>query len=278
LRAVFADEGWTVEDFRNDYGEDLLVHIFTDRKATEYFFYVQVRATDHIDRFLRKQRAYIAHPIKTSQLEYWLRFGEPVLLIIWDAKKERFYWECIQTAIDESSIDESSMSGQKTVSIEVPTRNTLDKEGMRRIVARTKRRLKRFAREKEGAEYLLDFLRRKLKMEIIYEPQNGLLVMPDGRFIPRKNGDPWVLLFGKLGDRAAAVESEFGVSRKEMSEILLKIHLKRLEHVQKVLRRDGRLVLRDKLGTVRTCTAIDEYLDEYRKAIERHRELYEADS
>ncbi len=50
LRDLFGRLGWVVWDLHPDYGEDLLVRIFTNGAATHYSFFVQAKATDHIDR------------------------------------------------------------------------------------------------------------------------------------------------------------------------------------------------------------------------------------
>jgi hypothetical protein len=214
LRTIFADQGWTVEDLREDYGEDLLVRIFASAKATEYSFYVQLKATEHIDRYLTKQAAYIFYPISTPHLEHWSRFWEPVLLILWDAKGQRFYWECIQTSIEATGLPQTQK--QKTFSITIPTTNTLNEEGIRRIVARTKKRFKRFAREKEGANQLLELLRSKLNLESTYEPQAGFLLIPEGRFIFKKNGGSTMYVFRKLAEEFAILAVRVGINSRRV--------------------------------------------------------------
>ena len=51
---AFTAVGWTVEDLRKDYGEDLFVRIFQDGRATLLCFFVQAKATDNLERHLTK--------------------------------------------------------------------------------------------------------------------------------------------------------------------------------------------------------------------------------
>ncbi|MBV8274034.1 MAG: DUF4365 domain-containing protein [Verrucomicrobia bacterium] len=160
LRKVFVDLGWTVEDLNEDYGVDMLVRIFIDEKATEYSFFVQLKATEHVGKRIATKQGHISCRIKTSHLEHWSRFWEPVLLIIWDAKQQRFYWECVQTVIERSRFPIGA--GRKTVSIPIPAANMLDEEGIRRIVGLTKKRFRRFLREEAAAQVLLRVLRSQM--------------------------------------------------------------------------------------------------------------------
>jgi len=58
LRDLFGRLGWVVWDLHPDYGEDLLVRIFTNGAATHYSFFVQAKATDHIDRYQEEEFAH----------------------------------------------------------------------------------------------------------------------------------------------------------------------------------------------------------------------------
>jgi Domain of unknown function (DUF4365) len=271
-RTIFADRGWTVEDLREDYGEDLLVRIFLNDTPTPYWFFVQTKSTDHIERYLAKKHDKISYPIRTAHLEHWSRFWEPVFLVLWNAKGKCFYWECIQTAIEASSFPQ--ISKQKTVSIAIPTANTLNEEGIRRIVARTKKRFNRFASEKEGTERLLGLLRSKLNLKIMYIPQGGILIIPEGRFVPKKDGTGTIVFFGRRGEEFARLQSKLGMTQKELMDKVLKAGIEKLENIMETFRRDGRLVLQNKDGTVRSWTSYAEYHEDS----ERDQELEEADS
>jgi hypothetical protein len=62
LRDLFGRLGWVVWDLHPDYGEALLVRIFTNGAATPYSFFVQAKATDHINRYMDKEGTCLNFP------------------------------------------------------------------------------------------------------------------------------------------------------------------------------------------------------------------------
>jgi hypothetical protein len=84
LRFLFEEVGWTVQDIAHDYGEDLLVRIFNNGNPTPWFFYVQAKATDNINKYILKDKKYLSFPVKQQRLYKLTMFWEPVLLTIWD--------------------------------------------------------------------------------------------------------------------------------------------------------------------------------------------------
>jgi hypothetical protein len=102
LRDTFAQLGWVVWDLYPDYGEDLLVRIFTNTTATHYSFFVQAKGTDHLDRYLHRDGKHISFPI---DIEHWKKFWEPVVLTIWDSKSGATYWEIIQDCQQSNNLD-----------------------------------------------------------------------------------------------------------------------------------------------------------------------------
>src|SRR5215469_3206161 len=111
LRDLFGRLGWVVWDLHPDYGEDLLVRIFINGVATHYSFFVQAKATDHIDRYLDKERRNISYPIDIEHLQHWEQFWEPVILTVWDATSDITYWQVVQ---DYLRPDDVPLSRKKT--------------------------------------------------------------------------------------------------------------------------------------------------------------------
>jgi hypothetical protein len=243
------------------------VRVFVNGKATEYSFYVQLKATESIQRYANKKAEVFSYPIPTSHLEHWSLFWEPVLLILWDAKEQGFYWECVQKAMESSTLPQ--ICKQKTVSIRIPTVNTLNKQGIRRIVALTKRRFGRFEREKQGAEHLLEFLQDELNLNIIYDPHLGFLLMPKGRFLPERGGFA-ARVFGKMAEKPNVPESESDEAIKKVGEAAIKL----FERYMESRSLEGEIVLRGKDGVVHKWNTFAEYLRDFG----REQELDEADS
>jgi hypothetical protein len=82
LHEVFEQPGWVVEDLRNDYGEDLFVRIFEKGKATPFSFFIQAKATNHIERYMHADRKCISYPIKADHFKHWMHFWEPIILTV----------------------------------------------------------------------------------------------------------------------------------------------------------------------------------------------------
>src|SRR5262249_5135795 len=188
LHEIFIRQGWTVENLTKDYGEDLLVRIFSNGLATPLTFFVQAKATDNISKYLNKAGTLLTYPISTNHLKHWKRFWQPVILTVWDSRSNTTYWECIQTHCEALAKKQGLRGNAKTIMVPIPTNNMLDKEGLARIEARTQTRFRRFVRERAGAEQLLEILNEEFGLKIEYEPQFGFVSIPEGRFVPDKEG------------------------------------------------------------------------------------------
>lgn len=167
LREAFNKCGWVVWDLHPDYGEDLLVRIFIDGMASHYSFFVQAKATDHIEKYLDKESKYIHFPIDVEHLTYWEQFGEPVVLTVWDAISDITYWEIIQDYLRINGVKPSS---RKNISVSIPTTHVLNTSGLEDILSRTKLRFQRFELMSESVSALIGWLQEHLNIRVEYEP------------------------------------------------------------------------------------------------------------
>lgn len=214
LHAAFVKEGWSVEDLDKDYGEDLLVRIFKNGIATPYSFFIQSKATDHIEKYLSKDRKHYLYPIKTDHIEYWNKFWEPVILALWDSASGITYWESVQTFIEQNQ-GKLPEKRHKSLRVAVPHDNKLDEEGVKRIVARTISRFERFEREKVGAETLINILKKELGLELTYDPQFGFLLFPQGEFKANPDGGRSFIAFGKCAALLKNLQDKFGIEPQQ---------------------------------------------------------------
>jgi hypothetical protein len=201
-----------------DYGEDLLVRIFDNGRATPYSLFVQAKAVRRIERYRNRAGDYIVYPVSTSHLSHWGRFWEPVILTVWDATNDVTYWECVQTALERGSRRGSRSRRGKTVSVRIPVSNVLNPEGVRRIQSRATTRFARFEREREGAHYLTEILRKQLDLDIEYDPQYGILTVPEGRFTATPELGPRVYYFGRAACDIERLARLAGISIQEAFE------------------------------------------------------------
>lgn len=103
LHRDFSSIGWSVEDLDKDYGEDLLVRVFEGNRATPWSFYVQSKATDRLDKLRLKDGLHLAVPLASAHLQHWSLFWEPVVLTVYDAKRDVTYWEVVQSHLESRS-------------------------------------------------------------------------------------------------------------------------------------------------------------------------------
>lgn len=201
LHDLFTQIGWVVWDLHPDYGEDLLVRIFIDGNASHYSFFVQAKATDHIERYMDNEGEYIHFPIDVEHLTYWEQFGEPVVLTVWDAISDITYWEIIQ---DYLRINGVKPSPRKKLRISIPTTHILNTSGLEDILSRTKLRFQRFELMSESVSALIGWLQEHLNIRVEYEPDEdclGIYYLEDSD--GHETGEMDVFLLGDIANEMA---------------------------------------------------------------------------
>jgi Domain of unknown function (DUF4365) len=262
LHDAFARVGWTTEDLSQDYGEDLLVRIFDNGQATPWSLFVQSRGTDHLDRFRMKDGSHIAFPVKSDHAKHWERFWEPVVLAVYDTQSKRTYWEIIQTFLHQTpslSVDDPRAS----LTIHVPIDNTLDDEGLRRLRNYTRRRFERFEAQQEGAQILIEELKEQWGVEIEYEPEFGLLILPTGEFKADASGGRILTPFGRCAARFDKLYRRDGIdAQSALDKGLTQLYEARIRFMA-----GDKLQLLNRKGKVeQECRTFDEYMRHIKRA------------
>jgi len=206
LHEAFGSVGWTVEDLRKDYGEDLFVRIFADGVATPLSFFVQAKGTDNLSRHIDSHTGAVEFSVKRRHVEHWKQFWEPVILSLWDSESNSTSWNCVQTYLSTKEGEAALASSRDTVKI--PLDKPLDSVGLVRIHAIVKSRFEQAEDERTGTPELIQFLQEQLKIEIDYDP-HGII------FITRTGELPTVCLFGKMGALASKMATTLGCSVEE---------------------------------------------------------------
>jgi hypothetical protein len=127
LHEAFNSVGWTVEDLRKDYGEDLLVRIFDNGVATPLSFFVQAKATDKIQEYTSNTGLFVV-PIERRHVQHWSQFWEPVLVSLWDSETKRTYWTCVQTYL--STEEGKAALSNASERLRIPVDKLLDPMGL----------------------------------------------------------------------------------------------------------------------------------------------------
>lgn len=185
-----------MQDLAKDYGEDLLVRIFEKSQATPFFFFVQAKSKEH-NVSVRRSKGSIPVLVSRDHLDHWRRFWEPVILTVWGVQSDVTYWECVQNAVHRLERRGKQIRGRKTVTINVPTTQLLDSDGVLRISRLTRARFEQFQRERQATEYLLNLLREEIGLHLDYEPRYGIVTIPEGSFVPDKEASPRTYVFGR---------------------------------------------------------------------------------
>jgi hypothetical protein len=183
---AFLSRGWAIEELDKDYGQDLLVRIFDAGQATPYSFYVQVKAVTDANRIRTADGGYLRFRCRRDNFDHWLDFWEPVVLAVWDPSLDIAYWEIVQEP--ERRWDER----RANCYCYIPLDNRLDRNGLRRLENRTKRRHQRYEDQRAGARILIEKLEEALGVKIEYNPEAGVLI------IERPEGGADISIFGKL--------------------------------------------------------------------------------
>ncbi len=142
-----------------------------------YSFFVQAKATDHIERYSQKDGKHLSYPIASDHLEHWSRFWEPVILTVWDAKTGITYWQIIQDYIEDEEI---ILLNRNNINVRIPLSNILDENGIRRIFYCTIQRFERFDRANEGMQILSDFLKKQFDVNTLFHPGGDYLFIQKG--------------------------------------------------------------------------------------------------
>jgi hypothetical protein len=90
----FLERGWTAQKVTPDYGEDLMVRIFTNGKSTPYMFFVQVKGLEK--HSLNKGRNQFDYTIEEDHYNSWMSFWQPMFLVVWSHSEKKGRWEWVQ--------------------------------------------------------------------------------------------------------------------------------------------------------------------------------------
>jgi hypothetical protein len=262
LHEIFTSQGWTVENLAKDYGEDLLVRIFSKRRATPLAFFVQAKAADNISKYLNKAGTLLMYPISTEHLKHWDQFWQPVLLTVWDSRSNTAYWECIQTYCEGNK--RGLQGNSKSIRVSIRTDNKLDKEGLARIESRTRSRFTRFVHERAGAKALLEILNEEFGLKIEYDPQYGFVSIPEGRFVPDPEGRSKFFFFGQLAAQIRRMQKQLGMTSDE----ILHGSLHALKKVFDLFAESGKLVTRDAHGNIVEWKSLNDLVHEMNRRSE----------
>ncbi len=123
--------GYTLQRIHSDYGYDLVMWTYNLRREIESgITYFQVKATDSLP--MLKDGKTISWPVDRRDLRLWLKDAYPVILVVYDAARDRAYWLYVQAYfIDRSTAD--LFTGGEMINVHVPTKNRINRRSIQEI-------------------------------------------------------------------------------------------------------------------------------------------------
>jgi hypothetical protein len=123
--------GWVIERIVHDYGIDLELFTFDPSGDAEAgTILLQVKATQRLR--VRKGAKTFSFRVERSDLVRWLAELFPVILVVYDARKDAAWWLYVQRYFQRLSGFNLFAAGQ-TVTVRLPTANTVTPKAIRQF-------------------------------------------------------------------------------------------------------------------------------------------------
>jgi hypothetical protein len=121
--------GYSLERVESDYGYDLLLFTYNNIGEIENgSVTIQMKASDH---FAFNSKNCIPFDVDTRDLNLWLNQYDPVLLVVYDAKKDKAYWLDIQDYFKSLTLS-AKHKKQKSFRVQIPKRNKVGVSSVRK--------------------------------------------------------------------------------------------------------------------------------------------------
>jgi hypothetical protein len=122
--------GYTVQEQKHDYGIDQVIETF-DRRGEKEFgqLRLQVKSTDGLARMTAGE--VVTWRVVVSDLRSWLFDLVPVILVVYDAKRDVAYWLDLQEYAHH--LDPPLDLSARTVSVHIPVANVWTPAAVRRL-------------------------------------------------------------------------------------------------------------------------------------------------
>jgi Domain of unknown function (DUF4365) len=121
--------GFSVERVQHDYGTDLLMFTYSDTGEIENgHVQYQLKATERLD--WHRDGETFPFRVEFADLKHWMYEPLPVILIVYEAARDRAFWLYLQRALDVQWRPDGL---QERVTLHIPGRNRLNQSAVRRI-------------------------------------------------------------------------------------------------------------------------------------------------
>lgn len=216
----FDEFGWIATPPDEDLGEDFIVHIYLQGRATGVTFHVQEKSVTNLNE--RRQGDFLVYKFEVKDLKHWAEFSFPVVLIIWDIKLREGRWALIDKVIEGLDQRHSNWRENKSkASVYIPWDNTTNDTGLIRLKQSIGYRLyPLIAKDREPEiEIELNFPDTKKGQAVQTDFENflrrGEQITIEGEFISELTLPEWYeLWFGELDRNKLEIIFEFPIPDK----------------------------------------------------------------
>lgn len=124
--------GWKPIADEPDLGEDLVVDVYLNGRATGITFYVQLKIVRSLDAL--RSGEHLVFDLEIKDLLHGEYFSLPVALIVWDVHSRQGRWALITDLIADLDLRRPNWRGNTmTARIRLPWNHTTDDDGLRRM-------------------------------------------------------------------------------------------------------------------------------------------------
>ena len=122
-------EGHTAQRVERDYGYDLILSTFDEQGYVEQgLLFIQLKASES----LKRVRSAYAFDLDVRDYNLWILQRSPVILILFDAAKNRAYWLAVQEYFREDELRRPRKRA-KTVRVHVPLEQRFDRRAIAKL-------------------------------------------------------------------------------------------------------------------------------------------------
>lgn len=117
--------GWIATPPDEDLGEDFIVHIYLQRRATGVTFHLQLKSVTTLSE--RRKDDFLVYDFEVKELKHWEAFSLPVVLMVWDVELREGRWALIDEVISDLDRRRPNWRNNKSkASVYIPWSNTTD--------------------------------------------------------------------------------------------------------------------------------------------------------
>lgn len=124
--------GWIATPPDEDLGEDFIVHIYLQRRATGVTFHLQLKSITNLNE--RRKDDFLVYAFEVKDLKHWEAFSLPVVLMVWDIELREGRWALVDDVISDLDRRRPNWRDKKSkVRVYIPWNNTSDDAGLIRL-------------------------------------------------------------------------------------------------------------------------------------------------